>query len=662
MGTIKLGSMECPICREGTLNKSAIKKETRDSGFGQVPLAVVCADKTVGKKYRRFTERDMEAYSAATKHFETLKSNMVGNLSASPNEPISTDYDWVLKPPMFGLTKWGDLFNPRQGLALVTLVSKVRLAYEHVLAECGDQEYAKAIGTYLALCVDRVADYNSSACFWHNRFEMAGHTFARQAIAIAWDYCEINPLERTVGAFQPMLEAIVRVIEELSKINAVITPKVVQGTATKLPYPNEFFDVVITDPPYYDAVPYADLSDFFYVWLKRSVGSLYPELFATPLAPKTDEIVHQSGRVTSVTKRIKDKQFYETHLSMALSEMARVLKPDGTCVVVFAHKTTTAWENLVSALLSAGFRVTSSWPLHTEQRTRLRAHQSAVLASSVWLVCRKRHLQSGTGSWKTIQSELNDRVKERLQLFLDQGIRGADALLSAIGPALEVFGKYDKVEKVTGETVTIEEFLDKVREVVAHHALSTVLSEQELGNVDAPTAFYVLWKWNFEQNGPNEKEKSTSKSKINGNAFVPYDDALKLARSVGADPEFLLKTHVLEQDKENVRLLGPNDRKHVSGLGEMTRDGAPPATIDMIHKALILWTSTDHVKLEEYLKKSGASNSETFWRVAQALSNILPLQSKEKQWLDGLLGSHAGGSEVIRPDDLTSLDKFMKKE
>jgi len=250
-----------------------------------------------------------------------------------------------------------------------------------------------------------------------------------------------------------------------------------------------------------------------------------------------------------------------------------------------------------------------------------------------------------------------------LEYFLAQGIKGADALLSAIGPALEVFGRYEHVEKVTGEQVTIAEFLDKVREVVAHHALSTVLSEQELGNVDAPTAFYVLWKWTFESIGQNGKPmNSEAKAKGNGNHIpVPFDEALKLARSVGADPEALLKSHLLKQDKEYVRLLDPNDRKHLTGLGETARDGTPPSTIDIVHRALNLWAAMEQAQLEQYLEKSGAKNNDTFWRVTQALSNLLPMQSKEKQLLDGLLARHSG-AEVVRPRDLRSLDEFVKKE
>jgi adenine-specific DNA methylase len=670
-GTIRLGSVECPVCRQGTYNKFAIKKVVRERGFGLQPLAVVTYNKTEGRRYRSFNEKDLKVFGEATATCNEISKKMsTGTISPIPNEPISTDYDWVLKPPMFGLTKWSDLFNPRQLLTLVTFCNKINLAYSNLVEECGDKEYARAVTAYLGLVLDRVADFTNNLCAWHPTWEFVAHLFARQAIPIAWDYAELVPFSPILtGTWNSMLHQVVEALNMFE--NFTTTPAVVrQGSATRLPYRDSTFDAIITDPPYYDQVPYSDLSDFFYVWLKRSVGKLMPDLFATPLAPKSEEIVEQSGKVTSAAKRVKDRKFYENGIARALAEVNRVLKPHGICVVVFAHKTTTAWETLIAAILNNGFSVSASWPLHTEMKTRLRAQQSAALASSVWLVCRKRSLEAGVGAWKNVQTELDNRVKERLDFFLSQGIRGADALLSAIGPALEVFGRYEKVEKVTGEAVTISEFLDKIREVVAHHALSTVLTEQELGKVDPLTAFYVLWKWTFEPSvqtaytsTEGENEENARRIGNGPKTLVPFDDALKLARSVGAEIEALLRARLLKKEKEYVRMLGPIDRKDIHALGETGRDGTPPNIIDMVHRALILWAGQEHAKLEEYLEMSGAITNETFWRVAQALSNLLPLQSREKQLLDGLLGRHAAGvSETGRRHEDKTLDEFMMKD
>ena len=681
--TMRLGSVECPVCKHPAKG-TYLRTEASANRLGQQQIAIVLSEPDKHKKFYRVTSREdlnpfNEASAVLDKKTEAHRSKKDERLSLIPNEPISRPPERLasgdlapfyvhLQVVNYGISTWGQLFNARQALALTTFAHLVQEVYANTQKETNDSEYAKAVTTYLALVLGRVADYSSNICRWHNTFEMIANTFARQAIPMVWDYAEVNPLERTVGAWLPMLEAGVRVIEKWSFGEPC---DVKNGTATQLGFPDDYFDAIITDPPYYDAVPYSDLSDFFYVWLKRTIGFLYPPLFATPLSPKGEEIIKNSSLLRRAGKfsgenenGVKSSSFFEKQMTKALIEANRVLKPDGVLAIVFAHKTIGAWETLIGALLNAHFTITSSWPLHTEQRQRLRAHGSAALASSVWLICRKLRPNAGVRAWKSVQTELDKRVKNRLDYFLSQGIKGADALLSAIGPALEVFGKYERVEKITGDTVSIVEFLDKVREAVAHHALATVLSEQELGNVDAPTAFYVLWKWTFEPTVQNGKSaNSSTKEKGNGNDIpVPYDDALKLARSVGADAEVLLKTYILKQEKENVVLLGPNERKHVPGLGETARDGTPPATIDMIHRSLNLWAGMEQAQLEEYLEKSGARNNETFWRVAQALSNLLPLQSKEKQLLDGLLARHAGGAEALRPHDTKSLDEFIKKE
>lgn len=509
-----------------------------------------------------------------------------------------------------------------------------------------------------------------------------------------WDYAEVNPFSGLTGAWKGAVQWITRVIEHCSGTGS-LPAYVAQGTATNLSAVSAT-TAVITDPPYYDAVPYSDLSDFFYVWLKRSVGHLYPENFATLLTPKREEIiVNPVYRLNGV----KDKAFFESKMSEAFHEIHRALKPEGICAVVFAHKTTSAWEALISGLLNARLTVSASWPLRTEMAARLRARESAALASSAWLICRHRSIDAGIGAWKQVREELEQRVKERLDFFLSQGIKGADAFLSAIGPALEVFGRYERVEHITGETITVGEFLDTVREVVSWHALAKVMEGQELGAVDAPTAFYVLWKWTYEVIEPtpasasveNEEAEEISGEEegeeVNisagrstngpgGRIKVPFDDARKLAQAVGAEVDELMKHGgILQKDKEYVRLLGPEERGayffpqtpryrdhaaralvqpylaeelaprmsfsvngHARYAPEHPSHARPLTIIDGLHMAVRLWADHQQDLLNEFLEKSGMGSQEIFWRVAQSLSNLLPLQSREKQLLDGLLG------------------------
>ena len=656
-GTMRYGSVECPVCKT-SMSGEYIKAQS-NKGNVRFRLLALATSAENGKTYRIAKEQDRADYQSASEELKKLMRE-AGSTPIVPDEEISRDWPRTILLPLYGFNKWGQLFNDRQLLCLSSLTLEVKAAYKEILKENGDPEYSKAVATYLALAIDRLANQNSTQCVWVTNGEKIAGSFGRQALPMVWDFVEANPLGKNTWSFESHVGWILEVIDFCSK-SSNKAAECQHGTATRLPYPDGYFDAVITDPPYYSAVPYADLSDFFYVWLKRSIGFLYPELFATPLSPKSAEIVEQM-RHSSLVNR-KDKVFFEREMTKALTETCRVLKTTGIATVVFAHKTTSAWEALIEALLNSGLAVTSSWPLHTERPGRLRAQESAALASSVWLVCRKRDPGVGISSWKIVQAELDKKVRERLDYFLEQGIRGADALLSAIGPALEVFGKYQKVEKVTGDSVKISEFLDKVREVVAHHALSTVLSQQELGNVDPPTAFYVLWRWTFEPTIQNAK-LSTPDAHLKGDGnhiLVPYDEALKLAHSVGANPEALLRTHLVRQEKENVRLLGPIERKNVSSLGETAHDGALPTIIDMIHRAVNLWSSQEYANLDEYLGDSGAMTNDTFWRVAQALSNLLPMQSREKQLLDGLLARHEGEAEIV-PQGVKTLDEYAGKE
>ncbi|MBC7316908.1 MAG: DUF1156 domain-containing protein, partial [Chloroflexi bacterium] len=231
------------------------------------------------------------------------------------------------------------------------------------------------------------------------------------------------------------------------------------------------FDAILTDPPYYDNVPYSYLSDFFYVWLKRTVGDLYPDLLATPLTPKAQEIVaytQEGGGMEEARRR------FEAQFTAACREMARVLKPEGVAVIVFAHKTTAAWEAAINALLEAGLYLTASWPIHTEMQSRLRAQESAALASSIYMVCRKRAAQE-VGEYGPVREAVARRVRERLAHFWEEGIRGGDFFMSAIGPAVEAFGRYARVEKLSGEVVSVAEWLEYVYRLVAEFALERVL-------------------------------------------------------------------------------------------------------------------------------------------------------------------------------------------
>lgn len=395
-------------------------------------------------------------------------------------------------------------------------------------------------------------------------------------------------------------------------------PQVLQGSATALPWPDESFDAVLTDPPYYDNVPYADLSDFFYVWLKRTIGDLHPDLFATPLTPKAQEIVADASKAGSMEAA---RHRFEEMLTQSFREIYRVLKPEGLAVIVFAYPRTEAWEAVIGALLSAGLYLTASWPIHTEMSARLRAQESAALASSIYMVCRKRTTHA-IGDYATVRPAIRARIRERLPHFWRAGIRGADFFMSAIGPAVEVFGRYARVERHSGEPVTVADLLNDVRQEVAEYALEQILGAGGVGGLDPATRFYILWRWTF------------------GRARVPFDEARKLGQAVGVEVRALTTPGgFVRQKGEEVMVLGPHERD------QRLLEGSPATLLDALHQAALLWERSQRSALADLLARRG---SEEFWLVAQAIAAVLPAGEKEKQLLEGLLGARASGLEHPR--------------
>jgi adenine-specific DNA methylase len=248
------------------------------------------------------------------------------------------------------------------------------------------------------------------------------------------------------------------------------------------------------------------------------------------------------------------------------------------------------------------------------------AQGTAALASSVTLVCRRRSLNAGDGRWDDIRKELQQVIKERLDFFWSQGIRGADFFISAIGPALSVFGKYERVTKLSGEEVTVGQFLDEVRGLVTNYALAKILKTTHTASIDPESRFYVVWKWSY------------------ADAKVPADESFKLAQALGMDTEIIWdRTGVLEKAGENVLAVPVAKRMKVKGLGEPRVDGSPASLIDVLHRMCVFREKGDTDGMAEFLSGSGQANNSALWLVAQAISEILADGEKEKQLMQGLL-------------------------
>jgi len=399
----------------------------------------------------------------------------------------------------------------------------------------------------------------------------------------------------------------------------MLIPQITQFSATSLPYPNNFFDAVFTDPPYYDNVPYSYLSDFFYVWLKRTIGDLYPDLFSTPLTPKSKEVIAElpllrgmdKEKAKKVVEGIKRSEDFELMLKKSFQEIHRVLKPNGIATIVYTHKSTSGWEVLINSLLDSGLVITASWPIHTEMKARLRAKESAALASSIYFVAKKIERKE-TGWYNEVKEEIKKHIYEKLERLWQEGISGADYFISAIGSAIEIFGKYKKVMDFEGNIIRADKLVDFVREIVTDYAVRQILHNGIAGELSPLTRLYLLWRWTYQE------------------AKAHFDDARKLAQSTGIDLAKEWNKGFIKKDKGFIKILGPHERdiKEFKNQKEL---------IDVLHSALILWKEGKRKDMKEVLRNSGFGQKDAFYRVAQAISETLPLESKEKKLLDGFL-------------------------
>jgi adenine-specific DNA methylase len=611
-GTVARAKVICPCCGSSLTDKDT-RKQFIDGIASQRMVAVVLHNpKKSGKTYRLATAEDMEIFNHAQSYLESKRNELWDKwgINPVPDEELPPRGTLGFRVQPYGMNTWGSLFNSRQQLALITFADAVKQAHQLILKEGYDEDYAKAIATYLALGVDRLADFGSVLCVLNpTGGRGVVHTFGRQALPMAWDYMESNPFYEEAAGWTIACEKNEKWIINSSFKNENI-PITTQSSATNLPYPDNYFDAIITDPPYYDSIPYSYLSDFFYVWLSRTIGEYYPELFATPLTPKSDEAVaysHNGGAEAG-------KQYFEEKIGQSFQEISRTLKSLGIAVIVFAHKSTDAWETIINALSKANLYLTASIPIHSEMKGRLRGQDSAALASSIYMVCRKR-TSAETAYFEEIETEIQEKIQERLEHFWSQGISGSDFFISAIGPALEIVGKYATVETYAGETIAAATLLEFIRKTVSEYALTKILKNpQELGGIDPQTRFYLLWRWTF------------------GNSKVIFDEGRKLASACGIEITEYWNKGFIKKDKEFITVLSPKDRDKKFIDQEKLEN-----MIDILHQMLLLWEKNNREKITELLTNTGQLNNNAFWQVAQSISEVLPDGDKEKQMLQGLL-------------------------
>ncbi|MEW5816182.1 MAG: DNA methylase, partial [Spirochaetota bacterium] len=543
-GTVSRAIAACPVCGS-VVNDKITRKLFQEGKAGQRMVAVVLYKPgQMGKRYRIAEEKDVEVFRKAGEALrakrETLRNEW--GMDPVPDEelpPKDSHRAVGSQLPLYNFSNWGDLFNSRQKLALITFAEKVRQAYQRMLQEGYQGEYARAVVSYLAIGIDRLSIYCSNLGYWHVSGEKASPSMQRQALGMVFDYFESIPISEYFS-WKSNIGWILRIIEHCSMINSDInlSSAITQSSATSLSYSDNYFDAVLTDPPYYDNVPYSYLSDFFYVWLKRTIGHLYPDLFATPLTPKQNEIVAYTNRPGGFNA---GKRFFETMLKDSFREIYRVLKAGGIAVIVYAHKSTAGWETLINSLLDSGLIITGAWPINTEMIARLNAKETAALASSIYIVCRKMERRA-TGFYNEVKEALKQHLHKKLERLWEEGIGGADFFIAAIGSSIEVFGQYEKVIDFEGNVVRADRLLEDVRTISTDYAVRRILHNGFAGEISDLTRFYVLYRWNY------------------GTARVPFDEARKLAQTCSLDlAREWNKNGFIKKDKEYILLLGPQD-------------------------------------------------------------------------------------------------------
>ncbi len=627
--TTSRGDTRCLLCDQ-VVKGSEVRRLSRNGRLDATLTAVVLTNEgTKGKSYRPDTRQDGNIYQAAARRLRTEQSTHVDDLDLVPTEPIDRK-TLGLRIDAFGLEDWGQLFNDRQQLALATFARLVGEASAAMKSWGLEDQHTEAIAIYLAFALDKLADYNSTLSRVQPSREAVGNTFTRQALSMVWDYCEINPLSSSSGSFDSALKQVVGTITPAGRAATVA-----QRDATTAS-PNGL-SIVVTDPPYYNSMDYAGLADFFYVWLKRSIGPLFPDLLQLPLTPKTRQAI-----MASESEDSEERQRYVGLMEEAFIAIARSLDPGGLTGVVFAHTDPDAWSTLIEGLMAAGLVPDASWPIDTEMESRTAGSAQARLKTSVWMVCRKREDEPTDAFRGDVLDEMRPVIRERLLYFWGQGIRGADFFISAIGPALSVFGRHLRVLNPDGSEVSARDFLDIVRQESTKVALEQVLQGTDLGMVDSLTQQYVTWVWSYSR------------------AALDAGEALALCLATGTRLDDVTRDHSIavaakQRSKKLVKLRTIAERaRDDDDLGGES-SGRTAALIDQLQCAAWLWGQNQSDRLGKYRAALGESRWSALLTLGQAVASCLPEGDEDRRVILGLLGATVRPTEAPAPSPQLSL-------
>lgn len=532
-GTVSRAGAKCLAC--GTsVAFDYIRQEAREHRMQSVLTAVVAE----GKYGRLYLTANSEHRNAA--HVSRPDDAPSGILSGKARVNVS----------LYGFNETSDLFTPRQLTALTTFSSLVSEAQQKAEADAvavgvfndhialseggsGARAYGEAVGVYLAFVVDKMADYHSSICSWHSSKELIRNTFGRQAIPMVWDFAEANPFSDSAGCCDNMLEWVTKA--------TLLFPATIQGSAKQhdAQSDNGLRNIAVsTDPPYYDNIGYADLSDYFYVWMRQALKGTYPKLFRTMLVPKAEELVATPYRFDGSVEKARD--FFEDGMFNTCCRLHDYSRDDIPVTIYYAFKqsetdtedttSSTGWETMLSAIIRAGFSITGTWPMRTEMANRSIASGTNALASSIVLVCRKRDETTGSATRREFINALHREMRPALEKLQSANIAPVDLAQSAIGPGIGVFSRYKSVLEADGKPMSVRAALQ-----IINQELDAFYNEQE-GELDRESRFCVEL---FSQYAFNN---------------IKFGDADILARAKNTSVQALAEHGVLMAAKGQVRL------------------------------------------------------------------------------------------------------------
>ncbi len=587
-GTVSRAKATCPCCGV-VLAPNRVRAQLADQrggadvvfdengrriGAARMLAVVTLRPGQTGRYYRLPTDADYQAVREAQQRLKRILDDWdrAGRSDPCPvpDEPTpaggGTGAGRAFSVQKYGMMCWGDLFTARQKLAL------------HTISKGISRQPVRA----LVLALGKLADLANVNCPWEPNAECPRNVLSNGRIRTTWDFAEGVPISESSASFDVCVDNLVAGVLSVNGISRPAFPSIAPAQAS--PLPDESAAAWFTDPPYYDAIPYSDLADMFLVWMKRGLPS---EALLTAkhedgnnLSPKRLEIVQDESRI--LDGRPKTRAFFEDEMGNAFSEGRRILREDGIGSVVFAHKTTEGWEALLSGMTRGGWTITGSWPIATEMGHRLRARESAALATSVHLVCRPRPEDAPVGDWGEVLRELPRRVADWMDRLEEEGVRGADLVFACIGPALEIFSRYSRVETAEGREVPLDEYLLKVWEVVGRAALNQVLGTAEgrarngaAGALEEDARLTALFLWTLQattevspsnDNGEaadddaddakedDEEETEGGARKSKKGFSLIFDVARRFAQPLGIHLEDWEK-RVIETDKGVVRLI-----------------------------------------------------------------------------------------------------------